>query len=84
MYGSSRHGAAAGDTHARMLTLDVTDYASCQAAVAEVIRKEGRLDILVNNASFHCVGCQEARGWVHMGYAMGKQPPAQPLIYFTL
>jgi len=56
VYGSSRQG---GGGNPKMLTLDITDPASCQAAVDEIVRKEGRLDILVNNASFHCVGCQQ-------------------------
>jgi NAD(P)-dependent dehydrogenase (short-subunit alcohol dehydrogenase family) len=34
------------------LALDVTSEASVQAAVAEVIRREGRIDLLVNNAGF--------------------------------
>ena len=32
------------------LILDVTQEAQCRAAVAEVVRRHGRLDILVNNA----------------------------------
>jgi len=35
-----------------MLPLDVTSDASVQACVAEVIRLEGRIDLLVNNAGF--------------------------------
>lgn len=38
-----------GDVHA--IRLDVTDEASIRAAVAEVEKKFGRLDILVNNAA---------------------------------
>jgi NAD(P)-dependent dehydrogenase (short-subunit alcohol dehydrogenase family) len=34
------------------LRLDVTDRASCEAAVAAVVEKHGRIDLLVNNA-FH-------------------------------
>ena len=34
------------------LTLDITDAASCQAAVAATLERWGRIDILVNNA-FH-------------------------------
>ena len=32
------------------LVVDVTDKASCEAAVAEVLKAKGRIDILVNNA----------------------------------
>ena len=34
------------------LRLDITDKASCEAAVAAVVEKHGRIDLLVNNA-FH-------------------------------
>ena len=32
---------------------------SCQAAVDEVIKREGRLDVLVNNAAYELVGAHE-------------------------
>src|SRR5438045_4851457 len=35
-----------------MLALDVTSDASVEAAVKELIRLEGRIDLLVNNAGF--------------------------------
>ena len=35
-----------------MLPLDVTSDASVEAAVGEVMRLEGRIDLLVNNAGF--------------------------------
>ena len=53
VYGTSRRGvasdAAGGFT---MLALDVTSDASVAAVVAEVLRREGRIDLLVNNAGF--------------------------------
>ncbi|MES2163686.1 MAG: oxidoreductase [Pseudomonadota bacterium] len=50
VYGTSRRGAQAGQQPYEMLSLDVTGDASVSAAVAEVMRREGRIDLLVNNA----------------------------------
>jgi NAD(P)-dependent dehydrogenase (short-subunit alcohol dehydrogenase family) len=50
VYGSSRRGAQAGRRDYEMLSLDVTSDDSVQAAVADVMRREGRVDLLVNNA----------------------------------
>jgi NAD(P)-dependent dehydrogenase (short-subunit alcohol dehydrogenase family) len=52
VYGTSRRGARAGQRSYEMLPLDVTSDASVEAAVARVIRVEGRIDLLVNNAGF--------------------------------
>jgi len=52
VYGTSRRGAQAGDQPFKMLSLDVTSDESVEAAVREVIRREGRIDVLVNNAGF--------------------------------
>jgi NAD(P)-dependent dehydrogenase (short-subunit alcohol dehydrogenase family) len=52
VYGTSRRGAQAGQYSFAMLPLDVTSDASVQTAVREVIRLEGRIDLLVNNAGF--------------------------------
>jgi NAD(P)-dependent dehydrogenase (short-subunit alcohol dehydrogenase family) len=52
VYGTSRRGAQAGRQSFAMLPLDVTSDASVQAVVAEVLRLEGRIDLLVNNAGF--------------------------------
>lgn len=52
VYGTSRRGGKAGEGLFPMLALDVTDDASVEAAVAELIRREGRIDLLVNNAGF--------------------------------
>ena len=52
VYGTSRRGAQAGQYSFAMLALDVTGDASVQAVVREVIRLEGRIDLLVNNAGF--------------------------------
>jgi NAD(P)-dependent dehydrogenase (short-subunit alcohol dehydrogenase family) len=52
VYGTSRRGAGADARSFYMLPLDVTSDASVEAAVAEVMRLEGRIDLLVNNAGF--------------------------------
>jgi short-subunit dehydrogenase len=52
VYGTSRRGEPNGQRPYAMLALDVTSDASAAAAVAEVIRREGRIDLLVNNAGF--------------------------------
>jgi NAD(P)-dependent dehydrogenase (short-subunit alcohol dehydrogenase family) len=52
VYGTSRRGAQAGQRSFEMLSLDVTSDDSVAAAVAEMLRREGRIDLLVNNAGF--------------------------------
>lgn len=52
VYGTSRRGAKAGERSFEMLSLDVTSDASVEAAVREVLRANGRIDLLVNNAGF--------------------------------
>src|ERR1700693_1220736 len=52
VYGTSRRGAQTGQRSFGMLALDVTSDESVEAAVNELIRLEGRIDLLVNNAGF--------------------------------
>jgi NAD(P)-dependent dehydrogenase (short-subunit alcohol dehydrogenase family) len=52
VYGTSRRGATAGQRSFEMLMLDVTSDESVEAAVTEVMRLEGAIDLLVNNAGF--------------------------------
>jgi NAD(P)-dependent dehydrogenase (short-subunit alcohol dehydrogenase family) len=52
VYGTSRRAAQSVQRSFEMLTLDVTSDASVDAAVTEVMRVEGRIDLLVNNAGF--------------------------------
>jgi NAD(P)-dependent dehydrogenase (short-subunit alcohol dehydrogenase family) len=52
VYGTSRRGAQAGQRSFAMLPLDVTRDESVEAAVNELIRLEGQIDLLVNNAGF--------------------------------
>ena len=50
VYGTSRRSTPAGQRSFEMLSLDVTSDESAAAAVSELIRREGRIDVLVNNA----------------------------------
>jgi len=53
VYGTSRRGAQAGQAKPfEMLALDVTQDESAEAAVRTLIAREGRIDLLVNNAGF--------------------------------
>ena len=68
VYGTSRRGAPAGQRSFAMLPLDVTSDESVEAAVTEVLRLEGRVDLLVNNAGFSVApaGAEESsieQGW---------------------
>src|SRR5437868_8650753 len=52
VHGTSRRGATPGQRSFEMLSLDVTSDESVEAAVTELMRREGRIDLLVNNAGF--------------------------------
>lgn len=52
VYGTSRKEAPAESRSFEMLSLDVTNDESVEAAVREVIQSAGRIDLLVNNAGF--------------------------------
>src|SRR5882724_6694960 len=52
VYGTSRRGVQAGKRSFEMLPLDVTSDKSVEAVVSEVMRHDGRIDVLVNNAGF--------------------------------
>src|SRR5437763_10491323 len=52
VYGTSRRRARAGHRSFEMLSLDVTSDESVDAAIKDLMRLEGRIDLLVNNAGF--------------------------------
>jgi NAD(P)-dependent dehydrogenase (short-subunit alcohol dehydrogenase family) len=52
VYGTSRRPAPAGARSFEMLSLDVTSDTSVEAAIRELVRLEGSIDLLVNNAGF--------------------------------
>jgi NAD(P)-dependent dehydrogenase (short-subunit alcohol dehydrogenase family) len=58
VYGTVRSAAdpVPGVTH---LTMDLTDHKSITRAVKEVVEREGRIDVLVNNAGMHTGGPAE-------------------------
>lgn len=52
VYGTSRRSRKGTARTFEMIALDVTDDASIETAVAEVLKREGQIDVLVNNAGF--------------------------------
>src|SRR5437868_1526203 len=52
VHGTSRRGATPGQRSFEMLSLDVTSDESVAAAANALLRSEGRIDLLVNNAGF--------------------------------
>lgn len=62
VYGTSRRQATEEPSleGVRMLSMDVNEEASVAAAVEEVLKDAGRLDVAVNNAGFGVAGAVEA------------------------
>lgn len=59
VFGTSRKSIAAPENGITMVVADVTDDASVQALIAEVIAAAGRIDLLVNNAGYALSGAAE-------------------------
>ena len=70
VYGTSRRGPAGERKSYNMIALDVTSDASVEAAVAEVIRKEGRIDVLVNNAGFSVAPAGDEESSIDQAHAV--------------
>jgi short-subunit dehydrogenase len=52
VYGTSRKGAQGNQRSYKMIAMDVNSEESIDAALKEVIKVEGRIDLVVNNAGF--------------------------------
>jgi short-subunit dehydrogenase len=58
VYGTVRKNPLS-DMPVHYLTMDLTDSGSISTAVTEVIQREGRIDVLINNAGMHTGGPAE-------------------------
>ncbi len=52
VYGTSRKGAQTAQRSYKMIALDVNSEESIEAALKEVVKIEGQIDLVVNNAGF--------------------------------
>lgn len=59
VYGTSRKPNSRANQGVTMLVCDVVDDASVEALVDEVLKREGRIDLLVNNAGYAVSGAAE-------------------------
>lgn len=61
VYGTSRRAPAQGedDPRGRLIRMDVDDADSVRTAIADVLRREGRIDAVVNNAGMGIAGAIE-------------------------
>jgi NAD(P)-dependent dehydrogenase (short-subunit alcohol dehydrogenase family) len=69
VYGTMRKEGEAGEA-VRVLQMDLTDPASISGAVETVVRNEGRIDVLINNAGMHTGGPAETSPLEHIRLQM--------------
>jgi len=69
VYGTVRKGISY-DGAVNLLKMDLTDPVSMKEAVKEVIEKEGRIDVLINNAGMHTGGPVETAPAEHINLQM--------------
>jgi NAD(P)-dependent dehydrogenase (short-subunit alcohol dehydrogenase family) len=55
VYGTVRKGGSSGDG-VTILKMDLMDHASIKTTVKSIVAKEGRIDVLINNAGMHTGG----------------------------
>jgi NAD(P)-dependent dehydrogenase (short-subunit alcohol dehydrogenase family) len=70
VYGTVRKDSVP-ENNINYLRLDLTDYASIKTAVSSVLTKEGRIDVLINNAGMHTGGPIETSPTEHIELQMG-------------
>ena len=69
VYGTMRRESEAGDA-VSVLQMDLTDPGSISRAVETVVRNEGRIDVLINNAGMHTGGPVETAPMQHIQLQM--------------